>query len=105
MVALAAILLVSNQGGSQELSSRAMSERQHLVQALADNLDYILKSNLVLLQEVALGARFGLEKEPPKTVKPALGEPFLQSIFPEGVFLGARRGKIVWAEPKRPAGI
>ena len=105
MVALAAILLVSNQWGSQELSSRAMSERQHLVQALADNLDYILKSNLVLLQEVALGARFGLEKEPPKTVKTALREAFLQSIFTEGVFLVDRRGKIVWAEPKRPAGI
>ncbi|MEK6562472.1 MAG: hypothetical protein AABZ59_04760, partial [Candidatus Binatota bacterium] len=40
MVALATILLVSSQWGSQELSSRAMSERQHLVQALADNLDY-----------------------------------------------------------------
>lgn len=105
MVALATILLVSSQWGSQELSSRALSERQHLVQALADNLDYILKSNLILLQEVALGARFGFEKDPPKTVKTALREAFLQSIFTEGVFLVDRTGKMVWAEPRRPAGI
>ena len=100
MVALAGILLISSQWGSQELSGRVLSERQHLVQALADNLDYILKSNLVLLQEVALGARFGFDKDIPKNVKEALREAFLQSIFTEGVFLVDRSGKMVWAEPR-----
>lgn len=101
MVALAGILLVSSQWGSQELSDRALNERQHLVQALADNLDYILKSNLIILQEVALSARFGFEKETLETLKSTLREAYLQSIFTGGVFLVDRAGKIIWMEPQR----
>ncbi len=103
MVALAGILLISSQRGSQELSDRVLNERQHLAQALADNLDYILKSNLIILQEVALNARFGFEKGPLENLKSALREAYLQSIFTEGVFLVDRAGKTVWMEPQRPS--
>ncbi|MBI4525047.1 MAG: HAMP domain-containing protein [Deltaproteobacteria bacterium] len=102
MVALAGILLVSNHWGSEELSDRALNERRHLVQALVDNLDYLLKSNLVLLQEVALLARFGVERDAGQALRAALREAYLQSIFTEGVFLINRTGKMVWIEPQRP---
>ena len=60
MVALDGILGFSTLGGSRELFARALSERQRLAQVLADHLDHILKTNLVVLQDVALGARAGL---------------------------------------------
>jgi signal transduction histidine kinase len=101
MVALAGILLVSNQWGSEELSQRVLTERRHLVEAMADNLDYIIKSNMMLLEEVALRARFGLDREGLRTLNTALRDAYLQSIFSEGVFLLDREGKIVWIEPQR----
>jgi signal transduction histidine kinase len=100
MVALAGILLVSNQWGSEELTQRVLNERRQLVEAVADNLDYIVKSNMMLLEELALRARFGLEKEDLKTFKTALREAYLQSIFTEGVFLMDRAGKVVGVEPQ-----
>jgi signal transduction histidine kinase len=101
MVTLAGILLVSNKWGSEEFSQRVLDERGHLVEAVADNLDYILRSNMMLLEEVALRARFGLEKEAVKTLKPVLRDAYLQSIFTEGVFLLDRAGEILWIEPQR----
>jgi signal transduction histidine kinase len=105
MMALAAILLISHQWENRELSDRVLNERQHLAHALADNLDYILRSNLILLQDVALGARVGFEREDLKPVKEALREAYLRSIFTEGVFLVDSAGKMVWAEPRRSSGI
>lgn len=101
MAALAGILLVSNQWGSEELSQRVLTERRHLVEAMADNLDYIIKSNMMLLEEVALRARFGLDKEGLRTLNTVLRDAYLQSIFTEGVFLLDRAGKVVWIEPQR----
>ncbi len=100
MVALAGILLVSNKWGSEELIQRVLNERRHLVEAVADNLDYIVKSNMMILEEVALRARFGLEKEGFKTLNADLRDAYLQSIFTEGVFLIDRAGKIVGVEPQ-----
>jgi signal transduction histidine kinase len=101
MVALAGILLVSNKWGSEELTRRVLNERRHLVEAVADNFDYILKSNMMLLEEVALRARFGLQKEGVKTLNTALRDAYLQSIFSEGVFLIDRAGKVIGVEPQR----
>lgn len=101
MVALAVILLVSNKWGSEELTGRVFDERRHLVEAVADNFDYILKSNMMLLEEVALRARFGFQKEGAKTLNTALRDAYLQSIFSEGVFLIDRAGKVVGIEPQR----
>jgi signal transduction histidine kinase len=101
MVALAGILLVSNKWGSEELTQRVFNERRHLVEAVADNLDYILKSNMMLLEEVALRARFGLEKEGVRTLNTALRDAYLQSIFSEGVFLIDKAGRVVGIEPQR----
>ncbi len=100
MVALAGILLVSNQWGSEELTQRVLTERRHLVEAVADNLDSVVKSNMMLLEEVALRARFGLEKEDLKALKTALRDAYLQSIFAEGVFLVDKMGKVVGVEPQ-----
>jgi len=61
MVALAAILLAAGMWGTQEVSERALNERQHLAQALAGNIDYVLKANLISLQEASLTIRGRLE--------------------------------------------
>ncbi|MBI3988272.1 MAG: HAMP domain-containing protein, partial [candidate division NC10 bacterium] len=103
MVALAGILRLSSLWEIRELSDRALNERQRLAQALADHLDYILKSNLILLQDVALGARGGLGGADLHPVKVALREAYLRSLFTEGVFLLDRRGRRVWIEPQRPS--
>jgi signal transduction histidine kinase len=101
MVALAGILLVTNQWGSEELTRRLLNERRHLVEAVADNLDYVLKSNMMLLEEVALRARFGLQKEGGKTLNTTLRDAYLQSIFSEGVVLVDKAGNIIGVEPQR----
>jgi len=101
MVALAGILLVTNQWGSEELTRRLLNERRHLVEAVADNLDYVLKSNMMLLEEVALRARFGLQKGGEKALNTALRDAYLQSIFSEGVVLVDRGGNIIDIEPQR----
>ena len=105
MVALAGILLVSYWWRSRDLSDRALNERRHLAQALADNLDYILRSNLILLQDAALEARVAFEVDNLKPAKAALRKAFLHSIFSEGVFLLDSAGRMVWAEPQRPSRI
>src|SRR3990172_1587176 len=99
MVALAAILLAASMWGTQEVSERALNERQHLAQALADNIDYVLKSNLVSLQEATLTIRGRLENNDLQGVKKALQETFLRSLFTESVFLVDVQGKTVWVEP------
>jgi signal transduction histidine kinase len=101
MVALAGILAVSTLGGSRELTERALTERQRLAQALADHLDYILKSNLVVLQDVALSARAGIAEADLKPLKAALRDAYLRSIFTEGVFLLDGTGALVWIEPQQ----
>lgn len=101
MVALAGILLVTNQWGSEELTRRLLNERQHLVEAVADNLDYVLRSNMMLLEEVALRARFDLKKQGEQTLNTALRDAYLQSIFSERVILLDKAGNIIATEPQR----
>lgn len=103
MVVLAGVLRLSSMWEVREISDRALNERQQLARALADHLDYILKSNLILLQDVALGARVGLREAALKPMKAALREAYLRSIFTEGVFLLDRTGKMVWIEPQHPS--
>ncbi|MBI2987747.1 MAG: HAMP domain-containing protein [Deltaproteobacteria bacterium] len=104
MIALVIILMISNFMGSRELSDRVFRERQRLAQALADNLDNILKSHLVLLQDVAFRARASLEKRDLGAVKVALREFYVRSLFAEGAFLLDKGGKVIWVEPRYPPG-
>ncbi len=99
MIAFGVILMISNLLGSMELSRRVFRERQHLAQALADNLDNVLKSYLVILQDVALQARAGLEKRDLRAVRVALREFYLRSLFAEGAFLLDGSGKLVLVVP------
>ena len=101
MVALAGILLVTNQWGSEELTRRLLNERRHIVETVADNFDYILKSNMMLLEEVALRARFGSQRDRVKTLNAVLRDAYLQSIFSEGVFIIDRTGEVINVEPQR----
>lgn len=103
MVALAAILGLSSLWEVQDLADRALQERRRLAQAVAGHLDTILKSNLVILQEVALSARAELRQGSLRPVKGALRDAFRRSIFSEGVFLADRDGRVVWAEPQGQA--
>jgi len=99
MVALAAILLAAGMWGTQEVSERALNERQHLAQALAGNIDYVLKANLISLQEASLTIRGRLENNDLQGVKKILQETYLRSLFTESVFLVDAQGKTVWLEP------
>jgi len=99
MVALAAILLAAGIWGTQEVSERALNERQHLARALAENIDSVLKSNLVSLQEATLTIRGRLENNDLQGIKKALQETYLRSLFTESVFLVDGQGKTVWVEP------
>ncbi|MBI4518519.1 MAG: HAMP domain-containing protein [Deltaproteobacteria bacterium] len=103
MLALAGILGTAIMAASRELSAQALRERLHLAQALADHLDYVLKSNLVALQDVAQSARADLETAGLKPLKAALREAYLRSIFTEGVFLLDRRGALLAIEPQSAA--
>ncbi len=99
MAALAAILLTAGMWGTQEVSERALNERQYLAQALADNIDYVLKANLIALQEASLTIRGRLENNDFQGVKKALQETYLGSLFTESVFLVDGQGKTIWVEP------
>jgi signal transduction histidine kinase len=101
MLTLAGILLLSNRWGSEELMRRVLTERRHLVEAVADNFDYILRANMMMLEEVALRARFGLQNERARSLNTALRDAYLQSIFSQGVFLVDKQGKLVGVEPPR----
>lgn len=100
MVALAGIFLVSSRWGSEELTRQVLTERQHLVEAVAENFDYILRSNMMTLEDVALRARFGWQNERARSLNTALRDAYLQSIFNEGVFLMDAAGTIVGIEPQ-----
>lgn len=99
MVTLGAIVLAASLWGTQEVSERALNERQHLAQALADHIDYVLKSNLVSLQEASLTIRGRLERNDLQGLKETLQETYLRSAFTESVFLVDGQGKTVWVEP------
>lgn len=99
MIAFGVILMISNLLGSRELTRRVFRERQHLAQALADNLDNVLKSYLVILQDVALQARAGLERRDLRAVRVALREFYLRSLFAEGAFLLDGSGKLALVVP------
>lgn len=103
MVALAGILGFSTLRGSWELFDRALNERQRFAQALAEYLDQILKTNLVVLQDVALGVRanIGSPDADLKPLRAVLREAYLRSFFTEGTFLLDRTGKLILIEPQR----
>jgi signal transduction histidine kinase len=103
MVALAAILLMASLWGSREVTDRALDERLYLAKALANNMDQVLKSNLVLLQEASLNVRSRLERNDLKGIQEILRETYFRSIFTEGVFLLDDHGKEIWAEPHHSA--
>lgn len=103
MVALAVIVGFSGRWEIRELADRVLQEREGLARAVADHLDYVLKSNLVVLQDVALEAREGLGKPDLRPIKTALREAYLHSIFAEGVFIVDGKGRTVWIEPQRLA--
>lgn len=102
MVALAGILGLSSLWHVQDLAERALQERRRLAQVVADQLDTLLRSNLVVLQEIALSARGGFAGGEPKSFKTTLREAYLHSVFTQGVFLLDRAGRLVLIEPQRP---
>jgi signal transduction histidine kinase len=103
MLALAAILGASMLGASRELSQQALHDRLRLAQAVADHVDYVVKSSLVVLQDVALRARTDLGAADLKPLKAALQEAYLHSIFTDGVCVLDRGGELVWMEPQQAA--
>jgi len=103
MVALAVILLVASMWGTREVSERALNERLYLAKALANNMDQVLRSNLVFLQEASLNVRSDLEKKDFKGIQEVLRETYFRSIFTDGVFLLDQQGGLIWAEPHNAA--
>lgn len=103
MVALAGILGLSSLWEIRALADRTLQERRGLAHAVADRLDTILRSNLIILQEVALGIRGGLGETDLRPEKSALREAYLRSTLFEGVFLLDRGGGLIWIEPRRQA--
>jgi len=103
MVALAAILGFSTIRSSQELFDRALSERQRLAEVLAEYLDQTVKTNLVVLQEVALAVRTNIKAPDAdlKALRSVLREAYLRSFFTEGTFLLDRAGELILIEPQR----
>lgn len=103
MAALAAILLMASMWGTREISDRALNERLYLAKALANSMDQVLKSNLVLLQEASLNVRGYLANNDLKGVQEVLRETYFRTLFTEGVFLLDSQGKLLWVEPHNPA--
>lgn len=103
MAALAGILGLSSLWEIRALADRTLQERRGLAHAVADRLDTILRSNLIILQEVALGIRGGLGEADLRPEKVALREAYLRSTLFEGVFLLDRGGGLIWIEPRRQA--
>lgn len=103
MVSIAVILWLYHEWEMEAVSKGALNERQQIAKVLAEHLDYVLQSNLILLQDVALDARLDSEKGGLEPVKSALRDASLRSIFNEGVFILDDNGNIIWMEPRRPA--
>ncbi len=87
-----------------ELSRQVLTERQLLAKSVADHLEYVVRSNLEILQAVASAPRVDLEDPDPAPERAALREAYLRSHLLEGVFLLSKRGELLWEEPFRAPG-
>ncbi len=102
MAALAGVLQVSSLWEVRGISDRALNERRRLAEVLAEHLDYVLQLNLSILQGLALEVRAGLPQVNSASLKAALREASLRSIFTAEVFVLDRSGTLIWRDPPRP---
>lgn len=100
--AILLILGVSDFLSLRESMNETLRERLVIAQAVASNLEYLMRQNLMYLQEVAFSKGVNLEDEDLGPEKSALHTAFLRSIF-ANVFLLDSKGYLLWMEPPRPA--
>lgn len=102
MLSMVAVLWVLGSLSIKESIDRSLKERLVLAQTAADNLDYIMRQNLVRLQDVAFGEGVNLADKDLAPEKTALHNAYIHSIFTDGVFLLDRQGQVLWTVPHHP---
>ena len=83
-----------------ESVDRTLQERLLLAKATAKHLDYVIKSNLDLLQGVdsafpLLAAEGNIEQ-----ASRQLREVYFRTIFSDGIYVAGRDGTVLWREPR-----
>lgn len=98
MMGVFGVLAVSSVLIVRDSVNRTLQERLLLAKATASHLDYILRTNLDLLQcpcaESLLSGEGDLDQE-----RRALRDTYFRTIFNDGVYVVDRYGKVQWKEP------
>ena len=83
----------------ESLQGQLLAERQLLARTLADHADYVVKSDLELLQRVSSAPRLDLTDNDPEPERLAVKDAYLRSRVFDCVFLVDRQGRLVAQEP------
>lgn len=87
-----------------ELSRQLLAERQLLAKSVADHVEYVVRSNLEILQGVSSVPGVDLEDRNPAPERVALREAYLRSRLLERAILLGRDGGLLREEPPRTGG-
>ncbi|HEY3380342.1 MAG TPA: ATP-binding protein [Vicinamibacterales bacterium] len=90
--------------GFNSLTERLAAEREMLARSIAAHLDYVVRSELEILQGVSGTPGVDLSDRDPSPEQSALRTAYLRSRLFERVFLIGRDGAVLLDEPSRPAG-
>ncbi|MFH1651875.1 MAG: histidine kinase [Chloroflexota bacterium] len=86
----------------QQSLQRVSNENQALAQAVSSHLDYILRQNQAHLEDIQFASGVNIADADPEPERKALHSAYLGSIF-DTVFIADPQGRVLLAEPPRPA--
>ncbi|MBI2866228.1 MAG: HAMP domain-containing protein [Chloroflexi bacterium] len=101
MVILAGLMIAGWLAG-RESTNRTLEERREMAGVVAQYLEYVLRQNLLYLEEAGAAQGLGWEDGRAAPDRQALHEAYLRSIFSNGVYLIDQQGTVRWVEPYRP---
>jgi signal transduction histidine kinase len=102
MLLMLAVLGVVSSLSIKESINRALRERLLLAQTVAGHLDYVMRQNLIRLQDIGFAPGVDLTDNDLEPERAALHNVYLHSMFTDGVFLLDRSGSVIMTEPYRP---
>ncbi len=105
MVGPAAIFGWAAWVGLTRVSDEVFADRARLARAIADHLDYVVKSDLEILQAIGTPRHADPASAPDADERGAVRDAYLRSHVLESVVLLHDPGTIVWEEPARARGI
>lgn len=102
LTGLSILLMVATLGITSYISvreslARSVEDRKLLAQAVAAHIDYVMRQNLAWMQEVRLPENLAANDR--QSLRRALHDVYLHSIFVDGIFLIDPQGHLLGMEP------